>query len=165
MCTVNVPHNCVRNNCTSNGFQYVYQERKLTTQKRAVTMHDARPDDRVLNTAQMRDAPYLQQFRIPSATITPADEERILHDSVLATINARKRSAAQVAARGRGQAQGAGRGQGRGRGTVQRGRGRGTAVVEGLNEHPHETVFTFVAEGSLRGRGHGQGRGNNQVQQ
>lgn len=130
MCTVNTAHNCPRNNCSSNGFQYIYQERVQTAHQRSVVLHSAQPDDRVLNTAQMRDAEFLQRFRLPSATLTPADEEQLLHDSVTVTINARK--AAGAAATGGGVPRGRGRGRGgspaEGSALGPRGRGRGRGI-------------------------------------
>ncbi|KJA24725.1 hypothetical protein HYPSUDRAFT_94301, partial [Hypholoma sublateritium FD-334 SS-4] len=93
MCTVNTAHNCPRNNCKSDGFHYVYQERVQTAHKRSVIRHSTRPEDWILNTAQMHDAEYLQKFRIPSDSLTVADEEQLLHDSVAVTINARKAAA------------------------------------------------------------------------
>ncbi|KAF8180356.1 hypothetical protein BJ912DRAFT_1023704 [Pholiota molesta] len=90
LCTVNTPHNCDRNHCTANGFQYIYQERVQTSHRRPIVLHEAHPNDLILNTAQMRDAVHVQNFRIPSPPITAAEEERMIHDAVAATINARK---------------------------------------------------------------------------
>ena len=90
--------------------------------------HLTDPNDLILNTAQMRDAIHVQNFRIPS---TPLDEERIIQESVTRAINQRK-SATDGAS-------GTGRGRGRGRGARGRGQGRGSnlgvAAQEGSSGH------------------------------
>lgn len=107
MCTVNTVHNCPCNKCESDGFHYVYQERVQTAHKHSVVLHSTQPDDpddRVLNTAQMRDAEFLQMFRIPSSTLTDTNVEQPLYDSVASIVNAWKAAGAGVGrgVRGRG---------------------------------------------------------------
>ncbi|KAJ3844653.1 hypothetical protein F5878DRAFT_706070 [Lentinula raphanica] len=65
-CTVNVQHDCDHNNCQLERIAPVYQERKKTSQLKAVIVHKGDLSDRVLNTAQMRDAKFVQKFRIMS---------------------------------------------------------------------------------------------------
>ncbi|KAJ7886066.1 hypothetical protein B0H13DRAFT_2535282 [Mycena leptocephala] len=64
ICTVNVQHNCMDNQCGPTGSRPVFQERERTNQTRAQIAHLQNPTDVVLNTAQMRDAVHLQRFRI-----------------------------------------------------------------------------------------------------
>ncbi|RDB27987.1 hypothetical protein Hypma_002121 [Hypsizygus marmoreus] len=87
ICTVNAQHNCAENRCTDSGTQPVYQERQLTEHTRPIIQHSRNPRQLVLNTAQMRDARYLQKFRIASE---PLDAEEILEQSVFTEIAIRK---------------------------------------------------------------------------
>ncbi|KAJ7135127.1 hypothetical protein C8R46DRAFT_1362251, partial [Mycena filopes] len=64
LCTVNVQHNCIDNECGPTGSKVVYQERAKTNQTRLEIAHTKNVQDIVLNTAQMRDAIHLQPFRV-----------------------------------------------------------------------------------------------------
>ncbi|KAF4609714.1 hypothetical protein D9613_011993 [Agrocybe pediades] len=86
LCTVNTQHNCLEYDCRPTGFRHVYQER-VQTGTRASIQHSGNLGDKILNTAQMRDAIYVQQFRIPS---TPLDEDTIVVESVARTIDQRR---------------------------------------------------------------------------
>jgi hypothetical protein len=68
LCTVNTQHNCSANSCTTSNIRFIFQERERTEQTRPMVAH-ASPEDIVLNTAQMRDAIYVQRFRLPSETL------------------------------------------------------------------------------------------------
>lgn len=88
LCTVNVQHNCVEQHCQASGSQPIYQERQLTKNTRPIITHVRVPNDLVLNTAQMRDAIYVQQFHIASENL---DLDEIVHQSAvkeLATLKA-----------------------------------------------------------------------------
>ncbi|KAJ4473242.1 hypothetical protein C8R41DRAFT_968057, partial [Lentinula lateritia] len=64
-CCLNVQHDCIRNKCQIEGKAPVRQEREKTSKLKDVVVHKGVLEDWVLNTAQMRDAQYLQRFRIP----------------------------------------------------------------------------------------------------
>ncbi|KAJ7751599.1 hypothetical protein B0H16DRAFT_1839904 [Mycena metata] len=87
ICTVNVQHNCIDNNCGPTGSQPVYQERVKTTQTRAHIAHLRNVDDIVLNTAQMRDAIHVQRFRVAAE---PLDFETVALESAAKELKARK---------------------------------------------------------------------------
>ncbi|KAK7464371.1 hypothetical protein VKT23_006538 [Stygiomarasmius scandens] len=65
LCTVNVQHDCIRNGCQINQTRIVRQERELTEHRKGEILHAGSKEDYVLNTAQMRDAKYVQHFRLP----------------------------------------------------------------------------------------------------
>lgn len=67
------------------GFQYVYQERERTSYTRPVLNHSGPLDDRILNTAQMRNAIHLQSFRTPSETL---DANTNIHASAARVVKA-----------------------------------------------------------------------------
>ncbi|KAJ7601530.1 hypothetical protein B0H17DRAFT_1241343 [Mycena rosella] len=93
LCTSNVQHNCIDNNCGPAGSRPVYQERQITNHTRAEIAHLQNPTDLVLNTAQMRDAVHLQPFRID----TPAmDKDTIIHQSAANELAAAKQATAQT---------------------------------------------------------------------
>lgn len=73
LCTVNVQHNCAQQLCSTAQIRHVYQERERTDQTRLAVTHIRQPDDLVLNTAQMRDAPLLQKFRLRSPDLNADD--------------------------------------------------------------------------------------------
>lgn len=79
----------------------------------ATVEHQENPDDRILNTAQMRDAIYLQTFRIPSV---PPNQEEVILGSVRRFIDKRKVEQATGGVRGKGKSRAQPRGRGRGRG-------------------------------------------------
>ncbi|KAF8180489.1 hypothetical protein K438DRAFT_1908238 [Mycena galopus ATCC 62051] len=93
LCTVNVQHNCMDNNCGPTASQPVYQERQRTNQTRAQIAHLNNPTDFVLNTAQMRDAKHLQRFRINTPIL---DEEIVIHQSAVNELEANKQAAAST---------------------------------------------------------------------
>ncbi|KAJ7688778.1 hypothetical protein B0H14DRAFT_2420963, partial [Mycena olivaceomarginata] len=67
-CPVNIQHNCADNNCTLTRSQIVYQEREKTAERSLAVQHFV-PDDRIVNTAQMRDAEALAPFRFKPASL------------------------------------------------------------------------------------------------
>ncbi|KAF9060901.1 hypothetical protein BDP27DRAFT_1370126 [Rhodocollybia butyracea] len=64
LCTANVQHNCTQNPCTIEHDAPVPQEHEQTAQFKGQVHHRGNFNDLVLNTAQMRDAKYIQRFRI-----------------------------------------------------------------------------------------------------
>ncbi|KAJ7157732.1 hypothetical protein C8R46DRAFT_1355172 [Mycena filopes] len=87
LCTVNVQHNCIDNNCGPTGARTVFQERFKTAQTRAEILHTQNVHDIVLNTAQMRDAVHLQKFRVECETL---DFDTVVHNSAAKELKARK---------------------------------------------------------------------------
>ncbi|KAJ7634450.1 hypothetical protein FB45DRAFT_1025398 [Roridomyces roridus] len=85
LCTVNVQHNCMDNACGPTGTAPVRQEQAKTTHTVARIAHDKKPDDFVLNTAQMRDAKYVQGFRIKDS---PLDRETVILASAAKEVGA-----------------------------------------------------------------------------
>ncbi|KAF9233611.1 hypothetical protein BU15DRAFT_66415, partial [Melanogaster broomeanus] len=75
LCSVNVQHNCAANSCTDAAFATVYEEREATS-KKGKRMEHRSLDDVVLNTAQMRDAIYVQQFRMRADQL---DRDQAIH--------------------------------------------------------------------------------------
>ncbi|ESK83284.1 hypothetical protein Moror_15055 [Moniliophthora roreri MCA 2997] len=65
LCSVNVQHDCIRQKCKVKRSVVVRQERHDTDLRKGRVEHENDPLDVVLNTAQMRDAKYLQKFRLP----------------------------------------------------------------------------------------------------
>ncbi|KAH7868888.1 uncharacterized protein C8R40DRAFT_1025733, partial [Lentinula edodes] len=62
LCPVNTQHRCQANGCDLSEFRLVREERE-TTQKRLPRTHHYNPNDRLLNTNQMRSGVYVQAFR------------------------------------------------------------------------------------------------------
>ncbi|THV04278.1 hypothetical protein K435DRAFT_615688, partial [Dendrothele bispora CBS 962.96] len=60
LCSVNVQHNCSKNGCSIQDIMPIFQERQKTNQKKGAVVHLGNLNDVVLNTAQMRDAKYIQ---------------------------------------------------------------------------------------------------------
>lgn len=58
---MNVQHNCARNKCGLTGHRVIVQERHETDQYEPIIQHK-NPEDVVINTGQMRDAHWVQQF-------------------------------------------------------------------------------------------------------
>ncbi|KAF9559655.1 hypothetical protein CPC08DRAFT_595059, partial [Agrocybe pediades] len=83
LCTVNTQHNCFKYDCRPTGFRHVYQERVQTSNTVPTIIHTGDKDDIILNTAQMRDAVYLQHFRIPTI---PLNETTVIEESIARTI-------------------------------------------------------------------------------
>uniref|UniRef100_A0A0W0F7S3 Uncharacterized protein n=1 Tax=Moniliophthora roreri TaxID=221103 RepID=A0A0W0F7S3_MONRR len=65
LCSVNVQHDCIRQKCKVKRSAVILQERHDTDLRKGRVEHENDPFDIVLNTAQMRDAKYLQNFRVP----------------------------------------------------------------------------------------------------
>ncbi|KAJ4464148.1 hypothetical protein C8R41DRAFT_739929, partial [Lentinula lateritia] len=63
-CTVNVQHDCDQHHCTVEAKQPAAQEREQASKLKDEVVHKGDLNDKVLNTAQMRDADFLQRFRI-----------------------------------------------------------------------------------------------------
>ncbi|KAK6997382.1 hypothetical protein R3P38DRAFT_3416225 [Favolaschia claudopus] len=95
LCTVNVQHNCKDNLCATTASVPVFQERVKTSQTAARVSHTKNVDDVVLNTAQMRDAVYVQRYRVNSV---PMDVDRIVTESAAKEIDARKKRTGTVPA-------------------------------------------------------------------
>ncbi|KAJ3912202.1 hypothetical protein F5877DRAFT_93625 [Lentinula edodes] len=60
-CCLNVQHDCIQNKCQIEGKAPVHQEREKTSELTDIVVHKGVLEDWVLNTAQMRDAQYLQR--------------------------------------------------------------------------------------------------------
>ncbi|KAL0577207.1 hypothetical protein V5O48_004773 [Marasmius crinis-equi] len=73
LCSVNVQHDCIRHKCQVKQTVVVRQERHDTDLRRGRVEHQGNPHDVVLNTAQMRDAKFVQKFRI-KPTLLPVTE-------------------------------------------------------------------------------------------
>ncbi|KAJ3809763.1 hypothetical protein EV368DRAFT_89490 [Lentinula lateritia] len=71
-CTVNVQHDCVFHKCPVKEVGRVYQERKKVDKAKGMVVHQGDLRDQLLNTAQMRNANYVQRFRI-KADLLPFD--------------------------------------------------------------------------------------------
>ncbi|KAJ3714464.1 hypothetical protein C8R42DRAFT_726467 [Lentinula raphanica] len=69
-CTVNVQHNCYQNNCQVEQVRAILQERERTGEVRGAIVHRGDIHDVVLNTAQMRDAKFVQRFRLPGKILS-----------------------------------------------------------------------------------------------
>ncbi|ESK91187.1 hypothetical protein Moror_2907 [Moniliophthora roreri MCA 2997] len=65
LCSVNVQHDCIRQKCKVKRSAVIRQERHDTDLRKGRVEHENDPFDIVFNTAQMRDAKYLQNFRVP----------------------------------------------------------------------------------------------------
>lgn len=157
-CTVNTQHDCWRYKCQTTGVRYVYQERMRTEKTTSVVEHLTEPNDLILNTAQMHDAPYVQKFRIAS---TPLDEERVIHESVARAINQRKSVTDRTSGNGRGRGRG-GRGRGLGHGSdlvvdrLEGSSGHGRARGRGRGTENMLSGDMVAGEGSSRGGGRGR---------
>ncbi|KAK7007081.1 hypothetical protein R3P38DRAFT_3325555 [Favolaschia claudopus] len=81
ICTVNVQHNCRDNNCATTTSVPVFQERVKTSQTAARVAHTQNVDDIVLNTAQMRDAVYVQKLTDLSEDFNPVFQTAISTDT------------------------------------------------------------------------------------
>ncbi|KAI0039202.1 hypothetical protein FA95DRAFT_1457217, partial [Auriscalpium vulgare] len=93
LCAVNTQHNCAEHACDASGTLPVRQEGELTTHTRACIRHNE-PEDRILNTAQMRSARYIQLFQNP---INPIDRDNAIHIGAAAEIASRKASQQEAA--------------------------------------------------------------------
>ncbi|KAF7371200.1 hypothetical protein MSAN_00755500 [Mycena sanguinolenta] len=91
LCTVNVQHNCMDNACAPTSTRPVFQERIRTNETRPQVAHVKNPTDLILNTAQMRDAKYLQKFRIATPGL---DCDSVIHQSAVNELAALKRATA-----------------------------------------------------------------------
>ncbi|KAL0566487.1 hypothetical protein V5O48_015525 [Marasmius crinis-equi] len=87
LCTVNVQHDCIRNDCQVKEVHFRRQERHITPIRKGAVVHEGDLHDIVLNTAQMRDALYVQRFRIP---MTLLDVEQTLMESVKKEVESRR---------------------------------------------------------------------------
>ncbi|KAE9400250.1 hypothetical protein BT96DRAFT_993265 [Gymnopus androsaceus JB14] len=90
-CTVNVQHDCDQNSCVIENVLPVYQEQKKTSQLKGAVVHKGNLQDKVLNTAQMRDAKYVQKFCIKAV---PLSLDHVLEESATREWNAQNRSKA-----------------------------------------------------------------------
>lgn len=95
---MNIQHNCAANGCGATGHRPVYQERRRTEHTVPAVVHNRRPDDLMLNTAQMRDAIYLQRFRISSESL---DMDDIVHQSAVREFNSSKKPAKESTSQGK----------------------------------------------------------------
>lgn len=150
LCTVNTQHNCAKSKCGPTSHRPIYQERHQTQERRSIIEHNVNPDNRVLNTAQMRDVIYLQKYRLSSESL---DADTVIHQSAANELQAARQKAAEdAAASGVGAAGQPQRGRGHGTaGQPQCGRGRGMAAGQPQQERGRGT-----ADGRGRGRARGQ---------
>ncbi|KAJ3804502.1 hypothetical protein F5876DRAFT_53309 [Lentinula aff. lateritia] len=88
-CTVNVQHDCNRHRCAVEAKQPAAQEREQTSKLKDEVVHKGDLNDKVLNTAQMRDADFLQRFRIQ---VPQLSMDVILEESSAREWNALNRS-------------------------------------------------------------------------
>ncbi|KAI6026560.1 hypothetical protein BKA83DRAFT_121163 [Pisolithus microcarpus] len=92
ICGVNVQHNCAGNGCTGTSTVPVYEERERTTKTQQQISH-RNPSDFILNTAQMRDATHVQQFRVQAQQL---DRDWAIHMGAAAEFDARKLKAQKL---------------------------------------------------------------------
>ncbi|KAF7325590.1 hypothetical protein MKEN_00408600 [Mycena kentingensis (nom. inval.)] len=80
LCTVNIQHNCLDNNCQSARTKRKFQEREEIQERGDEIRHmnGKAPVDWILNTAQMRDASTLTPFR---PAITPLSRDKIIESA------------------------------------------------------------------------------------
>lgn len=79
-------HNCAAHGCDDSARVPVFQEQeRIATGERHAIRHHV-PDDVILNTSQMRDARYVQQFRLVAP---PLDREVAIFTGAKAEIDAR----------------------------------------------------------------------------
>ncbi|KAI6014953.1 hypothetical protein EDC04DRAFT_2549657, partial [Pisolithus marmoratus] len=86
LCGVNVQHDCARNGCTGTSAIPVYEECERTTKTQQWIGHQ-NPSDFILNTAQMRDAMHVQQFRVQAEQL---DHDWAIHTGAAAELDAQK---------------------------------------------------------------------------
>ncbi|KAK7043938.1 hypothetical protein VNI00_008104 [Paramarasmius palmivorus] len=89
LCTANVQHDCIRNKCKVLNTRVVRIEREDSELRKGEVHHAGKLDDMVLNTAQMRDAKYMQQFRVPPILL---EVERTLEESAKREVEGRKKA-------------------------------------------------------------------------
>ncbi|KAJ7126468.1 hypothetical protein C8R43DRAFT_897899 [Mycena crocata] len=93
-CTVNVQHNCADNKCRSTRTRIVFNEREKTSNRALAVEHNSK-SDLVVNTAQMRDAAYLDKFRwTPPALV----RKNIIHEAAEKAYSERQKTKKPVAA-------------------------------------------------------------------
>ncbi|KAJ4481358.1 hypothetical protein C8R41DRAFT_922309 [Lentinula lateritia] len=76
LCSVNTQHRCKANGCDLSDFRLVREERE-TTQKRLPRTHHYNPNDRLLNTNQMRCGVYIQALR---PAVPPLNRDNAIQD-------------------------------------------------------------------------------------
>ncbi|KAI6018600.1 hypothetical protein BKA83DRAFT_4464938 [Pisolithus microcarpus] len=86
ICCINVQHNCAGHQCTGSSTVSVYEEREKTT-KTARRIEHREPADLILNTAQMHNAIYVQQFR---TQVQQIQRDWAIHTGAAAELNAQK---------------------------------------------------------------------------
>ncbi|KAI9069821.1 hypothetical protein FKP32DRAFT_1558980 [Trametes sanguinea] len=143
LCTVATGHDCAGLQCADTGRARIREERELTAAFKPVIEHRGEPaQGLILNTAQWRDALYVQRYRLPSPLLHTED---IVLAAVAREIDGRKpggddrtqTTSKSGSGRGRGGQGGSGGsrsargGRARGRGTPPRGQvdGRGPSVA------------------------------------
>jgi hypothetical protein len=62
VCSVNTQHNCAQHKCDLSGRRAVQLEREDSGQTEQEVKHLGLLHDRILNTAKLRDARYIQRF-------------------------------------------------------------------------------------------------------
>ncbi|KAF8480670.1 hypothetical protein JB92DRAFT_3133082 [Gautieria morchelliformis] len=86
VCTVNIQHNCARNECQSSGTRVVIQERERTAHTVPQVEHHGDLRDYVFNVCQMRDAIHIAHFRGPWPSL---NREDIIHAGAAMEVAAR----------------------------------------------------------------------------
>ncbi|KAJ6475843.1 hypothetical protein DFH09DRAFT_830782, partial [Mycena vulgaris] len=69
LCTVNVQHNCLEKQVWAHRLPTCLSRARARHPHTSSMQHSTNPMDLVLNTAQMRDAVYVQHFRISTPTL------------------------------------------------------------------------------------------------
>ncbi|KAI6037194.1 hypothetical protein BKA83DRAFT_4460283 [Pisolithus microcarpus] len=86
ICCINVQHNCAGHQCTGSSTVSVYEECEKTT-KTARCIEHREPADLILNTAQMHNAIYVQQFR---TQVQQIQRNWAIHTGAAAELNTQK---------------------------------------------------------------------------
>lgn len=89
LCTVNVQHDCISNQCHAEKVVPLLQEGEVTSELRERIVHRRNPDQMVLNTAQMQSAKHIQPFRVPSI---PMDATEVILASIQKEITLQNRN-------------------------------------------------------------------------
>ncbi|KAJ3805860.1 hypothetical protein F5876DRAFT_81326 [Lentinula aff. lateritia] len=63
-------HDCIQHKCPVKQVAPEFQERQKSQKLKGVVVHRGNPQDQLLNTAQMRDAKYIQRFRIQAEPLS-----------------------------------------------------------------------------------------------
>ncbi|KAI0716145.1 hypothetical protein C8T65DRAFT_572363 [Cerioporus squamosus] len=82
LASVNTFHNCAKYKCKLKNTHHVMQERVLTKKTTQERVHRRHPDDRVLNTAQLRSSAVLLAFRHPDARYPDLTRAQVVEQAI-----------------------------------------------------------------------------------